>query len=146
MDRLRIRQYKRLSPRLFETLYQRFTFTNGALRPAMEESRVQQVYVAFDERRIVGWCAIYRGYYGTDDKVYSIGVYVDKLQRHKGIGAELRYKAMVWASKHNPTTFWYDGTKEYIPLMVSADELKEYRPSGLLPKERSCTQTAIIQG
>ena len=127
---MHIRQYKRLNPRLFEVLYTRFTLyadgmtTESGVQAAMEESRLVRMFVAFDGKRIVGWSVVYRGFYGHDDTVYSIGVYVPQTLRHRGIGMQLKLKAMKWALMNKLTTFWYDGRKEWTSFMVLPEDLK----------------------
>jgi len=128
---MRLRQYKRLSPRLFDVLYSNFTLQpdeaqggGSGIRSAMEESRMCKVFVAFNNKRIVGWSVVYRGFYGYDDKVYSIGVYVPPTLRHRGIGLQLKLKASKWALRNKLTTFWYDGKRSWTSLMVLPEDVK----------------------
>ena len=118
MGCLKIRAYKRLSPRVFEALYDNFTFPEGGMKHAMNDSRMVRMFVAYHDTKIVGWSAIYKGFYMIDDKVYSIGVFVDPEKRHGGIGGRLKKKAMNWAVRNKMTTFWYDGKNNWTSYLV----------------------------
>lgn len=131
MNGLMIRPYKRLNPRLFSILYRNFTLQGyedygggSGIRSAMEENRILRVFVAFDNKRIIGWSVVYRGFYGHDDVVYSIGVYVPQTLRHKGIGYKLKLKAMKWAVRNKLTTFWYDHKGGWTSYMVMPEDIK----------------------
>lgn len=121
--RLKIRAYKRLSPRVFERLYWDFTFPDGSsMRPALDENRMLYILVAYYDKKIVGWAGVYRGFYGfDDDEKYSMGVFVCEKFRHCGVGGKLKRKTMLWAMRHRPNTVWYDGKNQWMCLPVAID-------------------------
>lgn len=122
--RLKIRAYKRLSPRVFERLYFGFTFVDGGMRTALNENRMCYMLVAYYNREIVGWAGVYKGYYAFDDEEkYSIGVYVAAKYRHYGIGGKLRRKALWWALKHKLCVVWYDAKDNWAPVMAATGSM-----------------------
>jgi GNAT superfamily N-acetyltransferase len=116
---LKIRPYKKLSPRLFEVLYERFTFKTGAIRIAIKNSTAIKFFVAFLDKEIVGWAVIYKGFYcDINSNDVSIGVFVKKQYRHCGIGNGLRKRALTWAVNKNIRPWWYDRHQSYAAYKV----------------------------
>jgi GNAT superfamily N-acetyltransferase len=127
---LTIRRYKRLSPRLFELLYNNFTFVDGGLRSAMNGNRIIHIFVAFFNQEVIGWSAVYRGYYDRAENIeyreaetYSIGVYVKEKYRHRGVGGKLKRKTLLWTMRNNLYTYWYDAKNEWTAYIVTTETL-----------------------
>jgi len=127
--RLVIRQYRRLSPRLFEKLYLDLAFPEGGFRAAMEENRMERCWVAFVENEIVGWSGVYRGLFSTDSLsgLRSVGVWVIDRHRHGGVGGKLRRKAMLWSLRQRNETAWYDCKDNWQAKFCNPCELKDWQ-------------------
>jgi GNAT superfamily N-acetyltransferase len=123
MDGARFRQYKRLNPRLFEILYERFTWPDGSMRHALNDNRVMKSYVAYKGKEITGWSCVVRGFGNVDDVVYGVNVWVKDSCRHQGLGRDLRRKAALWALSKQLTTFWFDAKYTETWQLVDKDNL-----------------------
>lgn len=79
------------------------SFTNGALRPALNDKHIKKVWVAFHRNRPIGWCGLYYedGYRKTGNE---LGVYVKQRYRGRGIGRKLLYMGCKGLRKYS----WYN--------------------------------------
>jgi GNAT superfamily N-acetyltransferase len=120
---LTIRHYKKLSPRLFELLYENFTFPDGMMRVAMRKNSIVCIFIAFDDQKVVGWTAVYSD--GDGWASHSVGVFVTQEYRHRGVGGKLRRKAILWAIQRNLKTYWYDASNSWQPCIATLETLGE---------------------
>lgn len=123
MMTLKIRQYTKLSPRLFELLYEKFTYESGGIRRAIHESRTIKFFVAFLGKEVVGWAVLYDGFYCSTSDDSSVGVFVKESCRHCGIGNRLRKKALVWAVHKDMKPWWYNRHQAYMAYRVSDENM-----------------------
>lgn len=116
-----IRKYKELTPRMLCYLFYNFTLDgpNSGMKLAIQESRVLYSFVAFRNRKVIGWAIVYKGYYGVgSDKYNSVGVFISPENRHQGIGGELKSLAIKWGIKQEPTTIWYDAKNGWMSCIA----------------------------